>query len=45
MNTYNVTLMEKVKESLVEISPLDVAGPLVFKMMLEIVMDVDNSAL
>ena len=42
LNTSNGVLMDKVREDLVIISPLDTGGPLVLKMMLKIVMDVDS---
>jgi len=45
LNTCDGALMDKVIEGLVGIPPLDTSGPLVLRMMLEIIMDVDDSAL
>ena len=45
LNTCDSVPREKLREGLLDISLLDTGGPLVIKMMLEIVMDVGNISL
>ena len=45
LNTCETPLKDKIRERLVGVSPLKVGGPLVLKLMLDIVLDVDDYAL
>ena len=45
LNTCEDSLCDKVREGLIGVSELESGGPLVLKKMLDIVMDVDDSAL
>ena len=45
LNTCEEPLHDKIRECLVAVNPLEVGGPLVLKKILDIVMDVDDSAI
>ena len=45
LNRCETPLKDKIREGLVGVSPLEVGGPLVLKLMLDIVLDVDDSDL
>ena len=45
LNTCEEPLRDKIREGLVDVCPLELGGPLVFKLMIDIVLDVEDSAL
>jgi len=44
MNSCKVPLRDKVRESLLGMNTLEMGGPIILKIMLDIIMDVDDSA-
>ena len=45
LNKYEDPLQDKIREGLVGVSELESGGPLVLKLMLDVVMDVEDSSL
>jgi len=45
LQTCNDTLTDKVRERMVRVSEPEVGGPIILKIMLDVVMDVDDSSL
>ena len=45
LNTCNDPLCDNIRKGLIYVSSLELGGPLVFKLMMNIVLDVEDSAL
>ena len=45
INTYKEPLRDRIREGLIDVCPLELGGPLVFKLMIDIILDVEDSDL